>query len=128
MSKPTVSESAANSVQAPDLPLCAATTTTAETIDLRAWCGLLDNPVVSHGRYIDVTAEGDGHYVLFSAATGATIAPSTESKDANVPAASAEVPTYIPDGATRSWVVDPAKPFLNVRAKTGTGFLRVARS
>lgn len=128
MSKPTASQSAALTVQAPDLPLCAATTTTAETFDLRAWCGLLSDPVTACGRYIDVTAEGDGHYVLFSAATGATVTPATESKDAAVPASSAEVPTYIADGTTRSWMVDPAKPFLNVRAKTGTGFVRVARS
>lgn len=128
MSKPTASRSGADTVQAPDLPLCAATTTVAESFDLRAWCGLLADPVVKHGRYIDVTAEGDGHYVLFSATTGATITPATENKDAALPASSAEIPSFIPEGETRSWMLDPEKPFLNVRAKVGTGFVRVARS
>lgn len=128
MSKPTASRSAADSVQAPVAPLGALLTAVVQTFDLKAWCGITTDPVVQHGRYITITAETDDVYYIFGAATAPTITPGAVSLDSAAPAAGACM--FIAAGTSRDHIIDPAYPFLGVRAKvaSGVGYCRVARS
>lgn len=128
MSKPTASQSAAQSVQAPVNGLAALLTGSVQTFNLSTWCGLVADPVVAHGRYITITAEADDLYFIFSATTGPTITPATTALDSATP--SAVIPAFLAAGTSKDVLIDPALPFLGVRAKTasGAGYCRVFRS
>ncbi len=131
MAKPVATPSAAQSVQAPDLPLAALLTGSVQTFDLRAWVGALPAAGAAWspcGRYVTITAEGDDVYYIFAAATNPTITVAAVGLDANAPTAA--IPNFIAAGTSKDVLVDPALPYLGVRAKvaSGAGYARVVRS
>lgn len=133
MSKTTVPEVSALSVQGPQKLIARATSTTPESINMGAWISdqTYSATALGKGRYVTVYAEDADLYVLFSstaAASAATIDGTTNSATASAASALDKIPALIPAGTSKDWVLDPAYPYLHHVTKAGSGRIRVQRS
>lgn len=108
MSVPQASRGAAESVQGPRGLKVLALTTSAGELNLTVWAN----------RYVHLKLEGCEAYYSMQAATGATIDETATSGATTVDFGGA--------GSVDPFLVDPAYPFLRIKAKSGTGYARVS--